>query len=485
MTIKKESATLLREAQTNALELFHETASRVPAYQDFLKDHGVDPKKITNIESFYSLPVVTKENYLHKYPLKRMQWDGNLETPYIISTSSGSTGEPFIWGRNHEVDEKSFAYYRLTILDQFEARHKNTLMMVSFSLGNWAAGTATMLAGIRLRDEGAKITVATPGANQDEMINLLKKLSPYYEQTVICGYPPFIKGVVDQALYQGVDLKKSNIKFWFGGESISENWRDYLLSTVEQDNPFTVTTNAYASSEALVMGVETPLSIAVNKVINVSPELIGTLFQVERAPTLVQYDPRNHFFEEEDNNLIYTANSAIPLIRYKGGDRGGLHTYQYLMDKVGDQAYGMLEEYGVSHDDLSDMPFIYIFGRDINNVTFYSLNIYPENIQAGLLDESVCEQVSSKFIASTEHTDKQDQYLLICVELAPGVEPNETLREDITNSIARSLKKLNNEYRELTTMIGEKAVPTVQLYVNGDSLFQQKGNKMRLTKDKS
>lgn len=471
--------------ETNVLELFHEAASRVPAYSDFLKTHKVEPQKITSMEDFYALPAVTKDDYLYKYPLEQLQWDGNLHSSYIISTSSGSTGEPFIWGRNYEIEDNSYTYYQLTVLDQFKARDQDTLFIVSFSLGAWAAGTATMLAGVRMRKEGAKVTVATPGANKEELINCLKNLSPYYEQTIICGYPPFVKEAIDHAAHRGLELPKLNLKFWFGGEAITENWRDYLLKQVGQDNPLTATTNVYACSEALVMGVETPLSIAINKVIYNSPELINTLFQVERAPTLVQHDPSAHFFEEDGGDLLYTVNSAIPLIRYKSGDRGGIYSYQSLMDEVGGQAKELLKQYEIQNSDLKELPFIYIFGRDFNNVTFYSLNIYPENIQAGLLDEQVCEQVSSKFIASTEYTDKQDQYLLVCVELAPGVEPNESLRDEITDSLVRHLKELNSEYRELTGMINERSVPTVQLYANGDPLFQQKGNKLRLTKDKS
>src|ERR1700751_5472933 len=85
--------------QRKALKTFHQAATRVPAYKDFLDKNSINPKKIKTLSDFANVPTVTKENYLRLYPLKDLMWDGNEFNGDFISVSSGSSGEPFFWLR--------------------------------------------------------------------------------------------------------------------------------------------------------------------------------------------------------------------------------------------------------------------------------------------------------------------------------------------------------------------------------------------------
>jgi phenylacetate-CoA ligase len=88
-----------KRGQKQALKTFHMVAARVPAYKDFLKKSDIDPKLIKNFEDFQKLPLITKENYLRQYPMHKLMWDGDKFNGDIISVSSGSTGEPYLWLR--------------------------------------------------------------------------------------------------------------------------------------------------------------------------------------------------------------------------------------------------------------------------------------------------------------------------------------------------------------------------------------------------
>src|SRR5947207_16017134 len=66
------------EPTRHLLELFQRTTTSVPAYAKFLREHGVDPDQIRTLEDFRRLPLTTKENYHHRYPLAERCREGDL-----------------------------------------------------------------------------------------------------------------------------------------------------------------------------------------------------------------------------------------------------------------------------------------------------------------------------------------------------------------------------------------------------------------------
>jgi phenylacetate-CoA ligase len=98
-------------------------------------------------------------------------------------------------------------------------------------------------------------------------------------------------------------------------------------------------------------------------------------------------------------------------------------------------------------------------GRNDVSVTFYALNIYPENIKAGLEDDSLKDIVTGKYVAKVQHSKNfVDQKLVIEVELQENVEPTDMHVLLVKNSISNSLIHLNAEYRKLLASIQEKAI---------------------------
>src|SRR4051812_38796557 len=87
-----------RSGEKMAVRLFQDTAKSVPAYKAFLEENRVNPRKIKSFADLTQVPVVTKENYLRKYPLESLVRDGNwVKAVNSLSLSSGSTGKPFFW----------------------------------------------------------------------------------------------------------------------------------------------------------------------------------------------------------------------------------------------------------------------------------------------------------------------------------------------------------------------------------------------------
>src|SRR3989344_2178584 len=73
--------------EKKALNIFHAAAQKVPAYQDFLKQHKIDHQKIKNISDFTIVPFTSKENYIQKYPLSSRCWGGRLIDSKLIAMS--------------------------------------------------------------------------------------------------------------------------------------------------------------------------------------------------------------------------------------------------------------------------------------------------------------------------------------------------------------------------------------------------------------
>ena len=137
-----------KRGEKMALELFHQMATRVPAYKKFLAKHRVNPATVLTYEDFVKkVPLIDKKNYLSEYPLSELCMDGDLFKNAMISVSSGSTGVPFFWPRGLEqakIDTKMIA----GIYDSFEMNAKSTLLVLRFSMGTWIAGTLLMISSV-------------------------------------------------------------------------------------------------------------------------------------------------------------------------------------------------------------------------------------------------------------------------------------------------------------------------------------------------
>lgn len=466
------------------LKLFHQAAERVPAYKDFLKKNHINPKNIKTLEDFKELPIVGKKNYLTKYTLKDLCWDGNLANQYIISSSSGSTGEPFLWPRGEEQEREAALQHELIFKEFFQIDKQSTLFINCFSMGTWIAGPLTLAAGEYLSRKGYPILTVTPSLDKQVTFSLIKKLAGLFDQIIISGYPPYIKDILDSGKEFNVNWKNYKIKFLFAAEGFSEIWRSYIHETVGSDDSLCTSINIYGSADAAVLASETPVTTTIRRFVAGKPKLINKLFGENRLPTLCQFDPRLKFFEEVDGELIFTTRSGIPLIRYSIGDNGRVVSFEE-MNKV-------LLEMGCNLQRLFNkqsikslfwkLPFVYVFGRSDLTVSLYGLLIYPEHIKFGLEHKSLKKLVTGKFVMSIEYDENQNQHLILRVELAKKVHATERLISRIEKRVVAELEQINSEYNRLVQAIGTRSVPVIEAYENGNIEYFNPGTKQKWVK---
>ncbi len=444
---------------THALDLFRRTARTVPAYKRFLKKHGLDPARVKTDADFIRIPCVTKKNYLLSYPYGDLFPRGTV--PPMVSASSGSSGVPFYWPRGNAVEERGAEAHERIFRDIFKIGKKRTLVIVCFSMGTWIAGTYTTACVRRIADKGYPISVVTPGIEKEDILAILSRLAPEFEMVIMAGYPPFLMDIAALARARRIPLRKLNLRLLFAGENFSERWRESIHRLCGITDALAGSVGIYGTADAALLGHETPLSIYIRKCMAKNPafrkKLLGT---APFVPTLVRYYPEQVHIETIGDELAFTVSSGIPLVRYAIGDRGRLFSPNAVAPLVPKSLR------------VFDAPLVALLGRKDVAVTFYALNIYPENIKAGLEDKTVARAMSGKFVAKTvaAHGDR-DQKLLITAELARGVRPSGALLRKAEKSVFNNLVRLNAEYRKLHQSIGDRALPEMRLVPFGDTLF--------------
>ncbi len=482
----KPAAYWAKLREQNALNLFHTAAERVPAYKDFLKKNKVSPDKVKTFADFQLVPTVSKKDYLKQYPLEKLCWDGTLKTPLVFTSTSGSTGEPFYFPRGHQLDWQYSSLINSYLRNSSLGINKSTFVLIGFGMGVWIGGLITYQAfEIAGRENSYPASILTPGINKVEIFKALRQIAPNYEQTVIVGYPPFIKDIVDEAKAEGVDLKKLNTRFLFAAEAFPEKLRDHFKEKAGIRNVCRDTLNIYGTADIGAMAFETPTSIMIRRLAIKDKSLFEKVFSsASKTPTLAQYNPHFMTFEAPQGEVLLTGNNTIPLIRYAVGDHGGSTSFAEMEEKLASSGISIekaAREAGIS-DCLYKLPFVHVYERTDFSTTLYGLQIYPETIREVLLEKPLTDSLTGKCTMITRFDKKHDQYLEINLELRKGKKANQKLEKLALHRIVTNLRHKNSEFRELSNYLGDRAMPKLQFWPCEDPLYFRPGVKQKWVK---
>ncbi|MDG4795724.1 phenylacetate--CoA ligase family protein [Micromonospora sp. WMMD1082] len=474
---------------TRALELFQDVAATVPAYRSFLEAHGLDPTEIQAVDDFARIPLLTKEGYQRRYPLPDLCRGGRLDGCDVVAVSSGSSGQPTVWPRS-TVDELVVSQrFEQVMHGSFRADTRRTLAVVCFALGNWVGGMYTAACWRHLASRGYAITIATPGNNVEEILRVVTELGPHFDQVVLAGYPPFLKGLIDAGVERDIDWPRYSIRLLLAGEVFSEQWRDLVGRRAGMSRPAFDSASLYGTADAGVLGNETPLSITIRRFLAANPAAARELFGADRLPTLVQYDPMTRYFETHGHTLVFSCDGEVPLVRYHIADEGGVVPYQRMLRFCRDRGFDPLAAVVEGDPHAGDavptrgapaLPFVYVFGRSLFAVSYFGANVYPENIAAGLEHPDVAEWVTGKFVLGVTTDAEHEPALSVVVELAPGIHPELARAAVLTESVHAALLRLNSEFAHYVP--SGRQLPRVDMRTTGDAEYFPPGVKHRYTR---
>ena len=461
-----ESADWSRATSASILKRFKDTYKSVPAYRHFLDRLGIDASSIRTAKDIQRIPPITKANYLRVHPWDKLCRAGALANePLVLTATSGSTGQPFYIPRTDEIHDASMVFHRLFIERSGLDSKKPTLIVVGFGMGVWIGGLLTYEAFRRISEGGWPLTIITPGVNKKELFEALTRIAPSYEQVILCGYPPFVKDIVDDASEHGVEWKRWDMRIVCAAEAFSEHFREYLMQKTGMKDPYRSVMNIYGSAELGTMATETPLSILLRRLAVKHEALYRKLFsEAHRFPTVAQFIPDFVSFEAGKGGEVYaTGGTALPFIRYDIGDQGGVFTYADAIRICTDVSINLAAEIkraGIA-DTVMELPFVYLYERADLSTKLYGAIIFPEHVKIGLQNPALEKFITGRFTMTTENDAQHNEYLEINIELQHDVKDAESIRAALVESIMNSLSTSSDEYRYLANSIRDKITPRV------------------------
>ena len=436
-----------------SLDLFQKAVTEIDAYRDFLSNNSFDPKRVKNLEDFQQIPYTDKKTYLQTNKKIDLIWPQNQTGALWYCSTSGSTGEPYYFPRTDDIAARG-SWFAESFLRYSSRGQGSTLVIIGFGMGVWIGGVIT-LRSFEIAAERMHTPVAflPTGYNKKEIFNALRKLSPEYDQTILVGYPPFIKEVIDEAELEGINLHALHLRLMFAAEAFTETFRDYVSKKAGVANTLLDTLNIYGTADLGAMAYETPISILIRQVALKDRLLYQDIFgQIEKTPTLAQYHTDFIEFEEINGELIITSNGAIPLIRYAIGDHGGVFTYEHIENLF--RHYGMnlseeAQKAGIANTVVK-RPFVFVYERTDLSANLHGIIIYPEFVKEGLLTTELSACFTERFTMATKHDVHQNQYLEINLELQKNVDISKETEAKAYQSITESLKAKSSEFAEIS-----------------------------------
>jgi len=473
-----------KQGQKQALSVFNLASERVPAYRKFLQQHNIDATAIKTIENFKQLPITDKKGYIQTYDIEELCLDGTLAGKYTIERSSGYSGGSFFWPRIAEEDALFPKYIEYAFRQFYHIDKKQTLVIITLSLGTWTSGEkmAQALRQISMKGD-CPLSVASPGTDIDETIEIVEQLCDKYEQTVIVGYPPFIKSVIDRGARRNIDWKKLNIKLGLGGEGYSEEWREYMANLLDiPEKELLAISGGYGAADiGMNIAREYPITVLIRKLAYKDPELARDLFGDESVlPSFMQYVPTSVFIEEVDQEVVFTTKSGFCPVRYNIHDRGGVIPYNEVQEILKSHDYDidtLLQDFGYSMKSVWRLPFFYVFGRSDGTVSICGPNVYPQNIEAALYDEKAKRINAFKLSKAIDECQNEKLQVFVEHKKDEGVSCNiekKNLEEIYCDLFLQKLLEVNKDFAYVY-MKNSSIAPSVEIFNFREGPFEESG----------
>ncbi len=472
-------------SRKDSLDLFHRAVAKIPAYRSFLAAHDFDPASVKTEADFTVIPVITKKNYLQAAERKDLLWPEALQAPLWFCSTSGSTGEPYYFPRDDALASRGAAFAEAFL--QYSSRGPGrTLVLMAFGMGVWIGGIITLrsfeIAAAKLQ---TPVAFLPTGYNKEQIFKALKQLAPEFDQTILVGYPPFVKEIIDEAPDQDIDMSKLNMRLMFAAEAFTETFRNYVVDKAGVNSSLLDTLNIYGSADIGAMGYETPLSILIRQLALEDPLLYKDMFgQIEKTPTLAQYHPEFVDFEAIDGELLLTSDGVIPLVRYAIGDHGGVIEYddmQRLLHRYDINLKAEIQKAGIGHT-INKRPFVYVYERTDLSETLHGIIVYPEFVKEGLLNPMLSEQCTERFTMFTKHDIHHNQFLQVNVELQKDVEPTPEIEAQALDAIRESMIAKSSEFAEVSKSKASQKLIEIVLWPHGHSRYFGAGTKQMWVK---
>ena len=457
------------------------TLHRVPAYRSYFATLGIDPDRLPPAGILEAVPETDKRSYIDPYPMEERCVDGRITFKGVtIDESSGSTGTPYNWIRGQA--ERTVAQRNIAFFARYAFGSGDLVTLNAFSMGAWATGFNMSLGMTR---HGL---VKSIGPDLGKILSSLQILGPRVRY-LICGYPPFLKHLLDEGDRAGFPWASYRLCALVGGEGMAEELRDRLLERFE------VVYSGYGATDLEIgMAGESPVSVALRRLVRARPEIRSALFGEDpRLPMVFQYNPLIHHLEVNQLGEVLCTVSRLdlmtPRIRYNVHDAGGLLTFA--------EVRAILAQFGIDIRELGlraevagprgplpwsrpiPLPFVYIYGRRDATISVMGANIYPEDIETIVYGDPALARRLESFLLTGLTDETGTPRPGIALELAASESADEAWRARLVTEFRDALGALNPDYREALKEFPAAMQPVVTVHALGEGPFAANAGRIK------
>ena len=434
----------------------------VPAYRDFLAKAGHPTPGVP----FERLPVMSKDSYVRAYRTEERCVGGTYLAPGIaIDESSGSTGRPYNWVRG--IHERRRARLELARLLQWTFGDRPRIAINAFSMGAWATGVNM---GEALEVCGV---VKSTGPDIDKILHTLEFFGPA-PGWFICGYPPFMKRILDGMHRRAFPVADYEMHALVGGEGMSEELRRYLLSGFR-----TVYSGYGASDLEIGIALETPESVRIRGLLNDHPGLRESVLAGDhRVPMVFQYNPLTHHLETNDRDeLLVTLNHSrvlSPRVRYNIGDEARLLPRRELLGRMAAGGFALNAD---GYATIS-LPYLLLFGRRDQTISIMGANIYAEDVERVLYAQPELAAGMASFTLGVGERPDRSVFPRLTIEWQHAEVPALPLAE-LADRIRQGLAALNADFRQSLNEDAEALPFELVVFGHGEGPFAGGGRRIK------
>jgi len=445
-------------AKARAYDEFVKAKRYVPAYRAFLKSKNFSGPSFSGIvPNIDEIPITDKENYVKIYSMDARCVHGKVPTTgVIIDESSGSSGTATNWARGKKERARNSKFIKFGLHNLMG--NDPVFIINAFALGAWATG-------INITMSCEKFSMLKSlGPDKIKIENTLKKFGTEHKY-IILGYPPFLKLLVDNS---DINWKAYNVSFIFGGESMSEGMRDYLIEKGIKK----VYSSFGASDLELNISSENDFTISLRRLLRANAQLRERILKYTGAlPMLFQYNPSDFLIESSEiGELIITIcrpDYIAPKVRYNIHDRG--HVLQI------NELYSILKELNIDVSKLikpqTDLPILLHYGRADMTVSFFGSNISPTDVQEALYNlPSLVNNVNS-FCLNTHEDKEGNKQLVVSFELQENKNQSSIDLLKTQSEFFEQLTKTNQDFREAKRMTTNRDQTVIYIHDFGQGPF--------------
>jgi len=340
--------------------------ANVAHYRDGFRAAGVHPDDLTDLAALRKFPFTTKQDLRANYPF------GMFAVPrerlVRLHASSGTTGKPTVVGYTAgDIDAWSHVMARSI---RASGGRPGMKVHVAYGYGLFTGGL-----GVHYGAEALGCTVVPiSGGMTERQVQLINDFSP----DIITVTPSYMLAILDEFKKQGLDPRKSSLKFGIFG---AEPWTNAMRAEIEHAFDMEAT-DIYGLSEVIGPGV--------------AQECVETkdglhIWEDHFYPEVIDPETGNVLPDGEKGELVFTSltKEGFPIIRYRTRDLTRLLP-------------------GTARPGMRRMEKV--TGRSDDMIILRGVNVFPTQIEEALLATDWC---GGHFIIELTRDGRMDEMTVL------------------------------------------------------------------------